>query len=144
MGQTIYDLKSFFVLTAGLGTNWGQDRVCVGIALLVLSAVAGEDNLRRVELGILPLPESADLATFLLSDGKTEVKPKLATIRTLSQLFDSHLASFPAGSIKENTLRTMRIHIKVLKRILGESFPCPLHLFRRGTLSSDGLSRTHF
>jgi len=36
-----------------------------------------EDNLRRIDLGTLHLPEEVDIATFLLSDGKTALRPKL-------------------------------------------------------------------
>ena len=36
-----------------------------------------EDNLRRLELGTLVLPDHTDLASFLLSDGRRNGKPRL-------------------------------------------------------------------
>jgi hypothetical protein len=54
-----------------------------------------EDNLRRVELGLLVPPPGADLASFLLSDGRIEQKLELPTIRTLRALlygFQSEVA----------------------------------------------------
>ena len=49
-----------------------------------------EDNLRRMELGLLQLPDDGDLATFLLSDGRTARKSLqlLPTIRTVGGLLD--------------------------------------------------------
>lgn len=52
-----------------------------------------DDNLRRVELGLLDGPESVDLATFLLSDGKADARQSLPAIRTLRQLFDNYFVS---------------------------------------------------
>jgi integrase len=82
-----------------------------------------DDNLRRVELGLLACPENVDLATFLLSDGKAEARQSLPAIRTLQQLFDNYFSSIPADSIEDNTRRGMKIHVKHLGRILGKHFP---------------------
>ena len=47
-----------------------------------------DDNLRRVELGFLELPDDVDVASFLLSDGlrATTEKSKRATLQTIGQL----------------------------------------------------------
>jgi hypothetical protein len=42
-----------------------------------------KDNLRRAELGHLVVPEGADVAAFLLSDGRAAGRPSLPKIRTL-------------------------------------------------------------
>lgn len=79
-----------------------------------------EDNLRRLELGLLTLPESADPVVFLLSDGRTAEGPRIVAVRTLRQLFDLYFASIPEGSLEEATISGMRIHVAHLYRILGE------------------------
>lgn len=79
-----------------------------------------EDNLRRVELGLLEPPEGCDLAAFLLSDGRLEKMPELPAIRTMEALFANCFASIPAGSIEESTNKGMQTHIKHLERILGK------------------------
>jgi hypothetical protein len=51
-----------------------------------------EDNLRRIELGTLEIPGSVDLATFLLSDGRTNQRPTLQRKLTLAELFSAYSA----------------------------------------------------
>ena len=55
------------------------------------SAARLDDNLRRLELGLLTPPENVDLVSFLLSDGRAEAKPSTAPIRTLSGLFENYV-----------------------------------------------------
>jgi integrase len=81
------------------------------------------DNLRRAELGHLQVSEGADIAAFLLSDGRIAAKPSLPKIRTLSQLFDAYMASVPEGAIEETTREGMEIHIEHLRRVLGDGLP---------------------
>lgn len=81
-----------------------------------------EDNLRRVELGTLEMPDDADVAAFLLSDGRrTKKKPKRAVPRTLGQLLTAFLAQLPDHSIDPGTRRMFEIHIRHLQRIFGNS-----------------------
>lgn len=61
-----------------------------------------EDNLRRVELGTLEIPESGDLATFLLSDGRTALRPALPRRLTLKELFSEYFAQLPADALGSN------------------------------------------
>jgi hypothetical protein len=42
-----------------------------------------EDNLHRLELGILNVPDDADVTQFLLSDGKTPSLSKVPALRTM-------------------------------------------------------------
>jgi hypothetical protein len=89
-----------------------------------LSSIARlDDNLRRVELGLLTCPEDVDLATFLLSDGRAEAKHSVPTIRTLCQLCQNYFDSIPDDAIEDSTRRGMKIHVKHLERILGRYFP---------------------
>lgn len=78
-----------------------------------------EDNLHRIELGTLVVPEGVDLLTFLLSDGRLNIQPERNSIRTLEQLFGEYLAGIPQGSLEATTLRGMQIHIGHLQRLLG-------------------------
>lgn len=80
------------------------------------------DNLRRVQLGLLQVPDGADVVSLLLSDGRIEKKPSLPKIRTLKQLFEAYLASVPAAAIEQSTRRGMETHIAHLKRVFGSNF----------------------
>ena len=79
-----------------------------------------KDNLRRAELGHLVVPEGADVAAFLLSDGRAVAKPILSKVRTLKQLLDAYMATLPPGSIEQSTRQGMDIHIAHLRRVLGD------------------------
>ena len=79
-----------------------------------------KDNLRRAELGHLVVPEGADIAAFLLSDGRALARPTLPKMRTLKQLLDAYMASLPSGAIEPSTRQGMDIHIAHLRRVLGD------------------------
>lgn len=85
-----------------------------------------EENVDLVESGRLALPDDADVAAFLLSDGQLNGKPRrLSELRTLKQFSQVFLNSIPAGSLEESTLAGMRIHLGHLSRILGASLSVP-------------------
>ena len=87
-----------------------------------------EENLRLVERGRIEVPPGADIGTFLLSDGKLATKPTLvAPPRTLllNDLCDMYIGVQSNGAIEANSLDTIRIHLRHVKRTLGESFPAP-------------------
>src|SRR4051794_23462864 len=67
-----------------------------------------EDNLRRIELGLLDVPIDADIVTFLISDGRATGRPQPKASLTLKQLFDSYFAAIPDGNLEPTTLATMR------------------------------------
>ena len=79
-----------------------------------------EENFRLFERGRLELPPGADLATFLLTDGKLNHRPIAEKATTLAELFDDYLTRHPEGAKEETTRCTEKIHIKHMKRILGE------------------------
>ncbi len=79
-----------------------------------------EDNLRRLELGLLEVPDGVDLPTFLLSDGRAQRRPEPPScIRTLGSLLEGYLNGITPGSLEDSTLVGMRIHVRRLKRVLG-------------------------
>src|SRR5437588_2880077 len=81
-----------------------------------------EDNLRRAELGLLTVPDEADVVSFLLSDGRSNGKPKLPAIRSLKQLCEGYVTSLPVGAVEASTLNGMQIQMRHLRRILGDDF----------------------
>lgn len=79
-----------------------------------------EDNLGRVELGTLDIPEGVDAATFLLSDGRrTEPLANAPAVQTLTQLIDAYFDHLPDGALAESTLQSIHIHTRKLKKLLG-------------------------
>ena len=66
------------------------------------------------------MPEGADVAAFLLSDGRAMARPMLPKMRTLQQLLDAYMGSLPDGAIEESTRQGMDIHIAHLRRVLGD------------------------
>jgi hypothetical protein len=87
-----------------------------------------EDNLSRIELGYLPLPEGVDLVSFLLSDGRLPQRPAVVHAeqvrqRTLGELLDKFLANFTPGALEPSTEHCLRIHAGHFKRIFGAKRP---------------------
>lgn len=78
-----------------------------------------EENIRLVESGRLVLPEHADPASFLLSDGQLNGKPKVAERLPLSKLMERYKAALPAGSLESESLRIAELHLRHFVRILG-------------------------
>ena len=77
-----------------------------------------ERRIQMVERGELAVPEESDLPAFLLEDGKS---PSPATVKnscTVKQLIDQFIADLPAGSIEENSLYTLNIHLAHIVRLL--------------------------
>jgi integrase len=81
-----------------------------------------EENLVLLERGRFELPPDADLTTFLLSDGKLASQPVIASTPLLGDVFDRYLAACGNGSIEANSLEMLVLHLKQIRRKLGESF----------------------
>ncbi len=77
-----------------------------------------EENIRLVERGRLEIPPDADVAIFLLSDGKLDKKTILPTTMKLEDFLTKYRQQIPHDSLEANTLCTMEIHLKHLQRIL--------------------------
>lgn len=75
-----------------------------------------EETLRLLERGRLTLPEGADLAEFILSDGKQTEAPKQASALRLKALFERYKAELPKGAKEESTLYGEQIHFGHLLR----------------------------
>jgi len=81
-----------------------------------------EDTLRRIDLGTLLVPDGADIATFLLSDGNLAAKPRNEEPVTLTQIFDDYFANLPAGANEKTTIDGMLLHQRHLERLLGAEY----------------------
>ena len=97
-----------------LGTS--DRREAEGLVALV------ERRIKMVGKGELTVPEDIDLPTFLVTDGKAKKTPTVKAALTLAVTIERYLASIPAGSLEENTLDTLRIHLRHLRRLLGDNF----------------------
>jgi hypothetical protein len=83
-----------------------------------------EDNLSRLELGHLTLPDGAAVSTFVLSDGRLEQRPGATKLlKTLEQLLDEFLASLTPGVLEPTTEHCIRIHVGHFKRVFGSKKP---------------------
>lgn len=85
-----------------------------------------EENISLLERGRLELPADADLATFLLSDGKLTRNPKdipAPQAITLVELRDRYVQTHSNGAMEQNSLDTVKMHLRHFIASLGESFP---------------------
>jgi integrase len=89
-----------------------------------------EDNLHRLELGTLELPEGGDLAGFLLGDGRAKRSrnasaaslPAEPETLTLVALFEAFWRTLPAGSLEQSTITGMKIHQRQLEKHFRKDF----------------------
>ena len=71
-----------------------------GVALVpegrrIFAELTVEENLRLVERGRLEVPAGADLAVFLVTDGKLNAKPVIDQPLTLAEVFERYEAQLP-------------------------------------------------
>jgi hypothetical protein len=66
-----------------------------------------EENIRFVENGRLQIPDGADAAAFLLSDGKLSQKVKPKASLSLAEVFRQFFDSIPDKSLEASTLPTL-------------------------------------
>lgn len=80
-----------------------------------------EENIRLVTTGRLTIPLDADVASFLLSDGKLATKElALPKIILLGDLFERYSTSIPPDALAPETLRIAAIHMRHVVRIIGQ------------------------
>ena len=85
-----------------------------------------EETLAFIQLGRLTIPPDADPGTFILSDGKLERKPVVVASPsegTLGELVAGYLRELPPQAKEANSLRTERIHLGHVERLLGGDSP---------------------
>jgi hypothetical protein len=81
-----------------------------------------EDLLDHVRRGRVSIPAGVSVAEFVRSDGKarprTAVSPAAPAI-TLGGVLDGYLAAVGGGALEASTVRTLELHVRHLKRLLG-------------------------
>ena len=82
------------------------------------AVVRVDRRLKLVEDGDVSIPDGADLATFIVSDGKLD-RPVVVQAMTLRELLVSYERSLKVGTLESNTIDTIRLHLRHLARILG-------------------------
>jgi integrase len=84
-------------------------------------------NFHLIEQGVIaPPPAGAELGTYIVSGGKLGGRPSRADRvepKTLADLFESYLAHYPKGAKEATTLKTERIHVGHLRRLLDTELP---------------------
>lgn len=88
-----------------------------------------QSNLHYMELGLIEMPEGADLIQFLRTDGRrTTLQVKPVERKTLKGLFDSYQHDLPTDAKADTTRATERVHMGHITRILGAELRMPLAL----------------
>jgi integrase len=85
-----------------------------------------EENIGLVERGRLSIPDGADIAIFLLSDGKlinTSTSELATKALTLGDLRDQYIAAHSSGAMEDNSLATVKMHLRHVTKTLGANFP---------------------
>ncbi len=77
-----------------------------------------ERRLKLIDDGDVAIPDGADLATFVVSDGKVD-RPVVVQAMTLRELLASYESSLKVGSLESNTIDTIKLHLKHIVRIVG-------------------------
>jgi len=78
-----------------------------------------EENLADVERGRLQVPVGADLAVFLLSDGKLQTPFVVKKELTLAEMIERYRKEMPEGVKDASTWRTELIHHGHFLRLIG-------------------------
>lgn len=78
-----------------------------------------EDTIRLVEAGRTELPADADVATFLLSEGRRAQKAAVSDLR-LGDLCDRYRTQATPGKLEPSTIKMIEIHHRHFKRVMGE------------------------
>ena len=80
-----------------------------------------EETVDLIESGRIELPTNVDVPTFLLSEGKLQVKHTIDDQR-LSELFTHFFDSIPDGSLEPRTIAQMKSHRVHLEGFFGKNF----------------------
>jgi integrase len=111
--------------------RWGKQKIKRTIKTInrrdaEAAMVRLEENIGLVERGRLTIPADADIATFLLSDGKLATSPKdeaAKEVLTLGRIRDQYVEVHSHGAMEQNSLDTVKLHLRHFVTTLGESFP---------------------
>ncbi len=93
-----------------------------------------DENIRLVERGRLILPDDADVAAFLISDGKLKNRIIVSKSLTIRELFIRYQSELPSAAMEQNSRSTVKVHLRHIERLLGRSLP--LHEVTSQTLQA--------
>lgn len=77
------------------------------------------DNLEDIGRGRLAVPDGADIAAFLLTDGKQLAKPQIKATPKLGVIFDEYRGTLPNGALEDATIATTAIHMNHMFKHFG-------------------------
>lgn len=81
-----------------------------------------EETILLLERGRIEMPDDADPAQFILSDGKLDRKPTKPKVATLADLFQTYNDEMPEGAKDADTLKGERWHQDlILKHLRGST-----------------------
>ncbi|APZ94899.1 hypothetical protein [Fuerstiella marisgermanici] len=78
-----------------------------------------EENIRLISEGRMTLPTSADVPTFLLSDGKLQEQITLTPVLRVGELLKKYLRSIPRDTLEQTTINTFGVHMRHIERQIG-------------------------
>lgn len=81
-----------------------------------------EHLLMRLKQNLLELPGGMAITDFVLRDGKPITAATKSAATTFDQLKAAYIAARSNGSLEENTLATVKLHLSHLEKTLGKHF----------------------
>lgn len=79
-------------------------------------------TLFRMEQNLLELPAGADVVPFVMSDGKLTETPSAPKMVRLHELIDQYLSACSIGAMEDNSLATVKMHLRHFVRTFGKEF----------------------
>jgi GGDEF domain-containing protein len=98
-----------------------------------------EQNVRRVDQGLVAIPDGADIPTFLLTDFRVADKPVAHENVMLGPLMDAFFESIPERSLEETTVSGMQVHHPSFVRETVAKHNNPYKIWRVGVTYSQSL-----
>ncbi len=81
---------------------------------------ATERTLDLIADGRVTVPVDADIGLFVTTDGRIAKLPAKSSTLQLGTLFETYHESLPSGTLEENSLTTIKTHLKHVSQLLGE------------------------
>src|SRR5262245_5153187 len=80
--------------------------------------------LLRIKQGLLTVPKGVPIDEFMLADGQVKAVEEVRDPEpvTFGKLRDEYLETLQNGSVEDNTLETIRMHLRHFGRSFGERF----------------------
>lgn len=78
----------------------------------------------QLEQGFIEAPHDVDIQDFVVGEGKVKEKPKPKGNKnlTLAELCDAYEKALAGGAVEENSLATVKMHLRHFKKTFGDGF----------------------